>query len=112
MMGSSRCGGRSAGSRSAPPADGATRLGPALEAAASRAGEVIVLTDGAVEDVAKIPPDLLRRPRVIITPRPPFWDSYVASVEGARQVTRTDTVRLRVSYGTAGKRGGGPGQGT
>ena len=87
-----------------PPADGATRLGPALEAAASRAGEVIVLTDGVVDDVARIPPDLLRRPRVIITPRPSFWDAYVASVEGARHVTRTDTVRLRVSYGTAGRR--------
>ena len=94
-----------------PPADGASRLAPALEAAASRAGEVIVLTDGAVDDVAKIPPDLLRRPRVILTPRPPFWDAYVASVEGTRHLTRTDTVRLRVSYGTAGTREGGRGKG-
>ena len=94
-----------------PPADGATRLAPALEAAASRAGEVIVLTDGTVDDVDKIPPDLLRRPRVIVTPRPSFWDAYVASVEGARHLTRGDTVRLRVSYGTAGKREGGRGNG-
>ena len=96
---------------STPPADGASRLAPALEAAASRSGEVIVLTDGAVDDVDKIPPDLLRRPRVILTPRPPFWDAYVASVEGARHVTRTDTVRLTVSYGTAGKREGAKGRG-
>ena len=94
-----------------PPADGATRLAPALEAAASRAGEVIVLTDGAIDDVGKIPADLLRRPRVIVTPRPSFWDAYVASVEGARHLTRGDTVRLRVSYGTAGKREGGRGKG-
>ena len=32
----------------APPLDGATRLGPALEAAAGRAGEVVIVTDGAV----------------------------------------------------------------
>jgi len=94
-----------------PPADGATRLAPALETAASRAGEVIVLTDGAIDDVGKIPADLLRRPRVIVTPRPSFWDAYVASVEGARHLTRGDTVRLRVSYGTAGKREGGRGKG-
>src|SRR6266511_3903914 len=88
----------------APPADGATRLGPALEAAAARAGEVVIVTDGAVDDAADIPADLLRRPRVITTPRPAFWDAYVARVEGGRHVTRSDTVRLRVSYGVVGMR--------
>ena len=88
----------------APPADGATRLGPALEAAAARAGEVVIVTDGAVDDVADIPVDLLRRPRVITTPRPAFWDAYVARIDGVRHVTRSDTVRLRVSYGVVGMR--------
>jgi len=92
---------------SAPPTAGASRLGPALEAAAGRAGEVIVVTDGAVDDVASIPPDLLRRPRVIVQPRPAFFDAYIASVEGARHVTRSDTVRLRVSYGISGTRDSG-----
>ena len=91
---------------SAPPTDGASHLGPALEAAAGRAGEVVVVTDGAVDDVAGIPPDLLRRPRVIVQPRPSFSDAYIASVEGARHVTRSDTVRLRVSYGGVGIRKG------
>ena len=100
-----------AGFDSAPPGDGATRLAPALEAAAGRAGEVVVVTDGAVEDAASIPPDLLRRPRVVLLPRASFFDAYVASVEGTRHVTRSDTVRLRVSYGTAGKREGGRGKG-
>src|SRR5882672_1725297 len=95
----------------APPAAGASHLAPALEAAAGRAGEVIVVTDGEVDDLAGIPEDLLRRPRVIVQPRAPFFDAYIASVEGTRHVTRTDTVRLRVSYGTAGKRGGGSGLG-
>lgn len=88
----------------APPADGATRLGPALEAAAGRAGEVVIVTDGAVDDVAGIPGDLLRRPRVILQPRAPLFDAYVERVEGTRHVTRSDTLRLKVSYGTGGKR--------
>ncbi len=91
----------------AAPTAGASHLGPALEAAAGRAGEVVVVTDGNVDDLASIPADLLRRPRVIVQSRAPFFDAYVASVEGARHVTRTDTIRLRVSYGTAGKREGG-----
>ena len=95
----------------APPTAGASRLGPALEAAAGRAGEVIVVTDGNVDDVASIPTDLLRRPRVIVLPRPEFFDAYIASVDGVRHVTRTDTIRLTVSYGTTGKREGGSGTG-
>jgi hypothetical protein len=88
----------------APPAAGASHLAPALEAAAGRAGEVIVVTDGEVDDLAGIPADLLGRPRVIVQPRAPFSDAFVASVEGTRHVTRTDTVRLRVAVGTAGVR--------
>jgi hypothetical protein len=86
------------------PTDGATRLGPALEAAAGRAGEVVVVTDGAIDDAALIPADLLRRPRVVLLTKPSGFDAFVASVEGTRHVTRGDTVRLRVSYGVAGQR--------
>jgi len=100
-----------AGFDSAPPGDGATRLAPALEAAAGRAGEVVVVSDGAVDDAASIPPDLLRRPRVVLLPRAPFFDAFIASVEGTRHVTRSDTVRLKVSFGTAGKREGARGRG-
>ena len=89
------------------PTAGASHLGPALEAAAGRAGEVVILTDGNVDDVTGIPPDLLHRPRIIVEPRPTFFDAYVASVEGPRHVMRTDTLRLEVSYGTMGKREGG-----
>ena len=95
----------------APPTAGASHLAPTLEAAAARAGEVVVVTDGEIDDVAAIPADLLRRPRVIVQPRAPFFDAYVASVEGTRHLTRTDTIRLRVSYGVAGIRGSGLGGG-
>jgi len=94
----------------APPAAGASRLGPALEAAAGRAGEVVILTDGNVDDVTGIPPDLLRRPRISVQPRPTFFDAYIAGVEGPRHVTRGDTVRLKVSYATVGKRETGNGK--
>ena len=92
-----------------PPRDGASRLGPALEAAAGRAGQVIVVTDGEIEDAATIPADLLRRPRVILQPDAATFDAYVAHVDGTRHVTRSDTVRLKVSYGVAGTRGSGLG---
>ena len=61
---------------STPPRDGATRLGPALEAAAARGGAVVVITDGEVSDIPDLAPDLLTRPRVIRLPRPATWDAH------------------------------------
>ena len=106
-----RFGDRVAAFDTAPPAEGASHLAPALEAAAARGGQVIVVTDGAVDDPAAIPADLLRQPRVVVLPRAPFFDAFVASVDGQRRVTSTDTIRLKVSYGTAGKGEGGRGKG-
>jgi hypothetical protein len=107
-----RFGDRVAAFDTAPPAEGASRLAPALEAAAARGGQVIVVTDGALDDVAAIPPDLRRQPRVVLLPRAPFFDAFIASVDGQRRATSTDTVRLKVSYGTAGKGHEGRGKGT
>ncbi len=87
---------------SAPPADGASRLAPALTAAAARGGPIAVVTDGELEDVAGLAPDLLRLPHVVVLPRAPFRDAFVAAVEGPPAVAVTDTMRLRVSYGVAG----------
>ena len=42
------------------PSDGASRLGPAIAAAAARGGPVTVVTDGGVSDIAAVAPDLLR----------------------------------------------------
>jgi hypothetical protein len=107
-----RFGHRVAAFDTAPPADGASRLGPALEAAAARGGDVIVVTDGAVEDFAGLPTDVRQRPRVVTIERPPAFDAFVADVGGPRVVGSADTIRLRVSYGTAGKGEGGRGKGT
>jgi hypothetical protein len=105
-----RFGERVAGFDTLPPTDGASRLAPALEAAAARGGPVTVVSDGAVADLADIPPDLLGRARIVVLPRAPFFDAFVASVDGPRRVAAGDTIRLRVTYGTAGKREAGVGR--
>jgi hypothetical protein len=102
-----RFGERVTGFDTLPPSDGESRLGPALAAAAARGGELIVVTDGAIADRADLPADLLRRARIVVLPRPGFFDAFVASVEGPRTVSAGDTVRLRVSYGVAGMRDAG-----
>jgi len=91
------------------PAEGATRLAAGLAAAAARGGPVVVITDGAVADAADLPPDLRRRPRVLVLPRSQGFDAYVAAIDGPRRVVGGDTVRLRVVYGTAGTRDEGRG---
>jgi len=101
-----RFGERVAGFDTLPPTDGASRLAPALDAAAARGGPVTVVSDGAIPDLADIPPDLARRARIVVLPRAQFFDAFVASVEGPRRVAAGDTIRLRVSYGAAGKTAG------
>ncbi len=101
-----RFGARVTGFDTAPPSDGATRLAPAFAAAAARGGELVVVSDGAIGDRADLPPDLVRRARMVVLPRAPFFDAFIASVEGPRRVAAGDTVRLRVSYGTAGEKPG------
>ena len=90
---------------STPPVDGASRLAPALAAAAARSGPFVVVTDGAIADRAALPADLLRGARIVVLPRPAFFDAFVAGIEGPRRVETSDTIRLKVSYGVAGERG-------
>jgi len=96
---------------SLPPADGATRLAPALAAAAGRGGPVSVVTDGAIDDLADVPTDLLSRARVVVLPRASFRDAFIASVAGPARVAAGDTIRLKISYGTAGDKAGEGGRG-
>ncbi len=96
---------------SLPPGDGATRLAPALAAAAGREGPVAVVTDGAISDLADLPADLLARVHMIVLPRPAFFDAFVSDIVGPRRVGAGDTVRLKVSYGTTGKTAGEGGRG-
>ena len=93
------------------PRDGASRLAPALAAAAGRGGPVAIVTDGAISDRADVPTDLLESARIVVLARSPFFDAFVSDVSGPARVGARDTVRLRVSYGTAGTRDGGRGTG-
>jgi hypothetical protein len=94
-----------------PPSDGASRLQSALDAAAARGGPVVVVTDGEIADAGRIAPDLERRPRIVVLPRAPFRDAFVAALEGPHRIGPEDTLRLKVSYGTTGERGGAWGKG-
>ena len=94
------------------PSDGTTRLAPALAAAAARGGPVAIVTDGAIADAADAPADLLRSARIVVLPRPPFFDAFVSDVTGPSRIAAGDTIRLRVSYGAAGKRETGTGNRT
>jgi len=99
-----RFGERVAGFDTLPPTDGASRLAPALDAAAARGGPVTVVSDGAIADLADIPPDLARRARIVVLPRTPFFDAFVSAIDGTRRVSSGDTLRLRVTYGVGGMR--------
>jgi len=92
------------------PRDGATRLAPALAAAAARGGPVAIVTDGAISDRTDAPADLLRFARIVVLPRTPFFDAFVSDVTGPSRIAAGDTIRLRVSYGAAGKRERGNGK--
>src|SRR5207245_482994 len=56
-------------------------------------------------------PGLGRAPRPVL-PRTPIFDACVSDVTGPSRIAAGDTIRLRVSYGTAGKRETGNGKGT
>src|SRR2546430_9804016 len=94
------------------PSDGTTRLAPALAAAAARGGPVAIVTDGAIADAADAPADLLRSARIVVLPRPPFFDAFVSNIDGPGRVGAGDTIRLKVSYGTVGERERGNGKRT
>jgi len=105
-----RFGDRVAAFDTMPPTDGASRLGPGLEAAAARGSPIVVVSDGEIADRAALPADLLRRARIVVLPRPAFFDAFVAGIDGPRRVQSSDTIRLKVSYGTAGRRDTGHGK--
>jgi hypothetical protein len=81
------------------PRDGASRLGPALRAAAAREGPIVIVTDGDVDDVATVPSDLLTQARVIALPRAAVQgtDYGIERVEAQGRYTPSDTVVVEVT---------------
>ena len=79
------------------PDRGRSQLGPALRAAAASDREVIVVSDGEVEDAPDLQSDLLMRAKVRLFPRRPGTDLAITSVEGPARVTAGDSIPLEVT---------------
>lgn len=77
------------------PDRGASRLGPALAAAAG-GRPVVVVTDGEIDDLPELPADLLGAVGVRLFPRAAVPDLAVTRVSGPARATAGDTVRLTV----------------
>jgi hypothetical protein len=76
------------------PIRGRSLLAPSLLAASASDRPIIVVSDGEIEDVPEIPPDILARSgvRLFIRDRQPDW--AITRVTGARRVTAGDSIRL------------------
>ena len=86
------------------PSAGRSLLGPAVVAAAASGRPVIVVSDGEVEDVSDIPPELLSRVGVRTFPRQPANDIALTRVNGPALATVGDTITVSVEvqvFGTA-----------
>jgi hypothetical protein len=78
------------------PVRGRSQLGPALRAAAATDREVIIVSDGEVEDVLDLQSDLLSRARVRVFPRRAGNDLAITSIEGPPRVTAGDSIPLEL----------------
>ena len=86
------------------PGRGRSQLGPALRAAAASDRQVIVVSDGEIEDVPDLQSDLVGRARVRVFPRRPGSDLAITSIEGPSRVTAGDSIPLELvvtGYGTS-----------
>ncbi|HET9294797.1 MAG TPA: hypothetical protein VFO06_10930 [Gemmatimonadales bacterium] len=83
------------------PSRGASRLGPALSAAAATGRRVTIVTDGEIEDAGEIPADLLSTSGVRLFPRNSVADLGIGWIDAPARVTAGDslvvTVELRAT---------------
>ncbi len=84
------------------PTRGRSLLGPALLAGSASERPLIIVTDGEVEDVREIPPDLLTRSGVRLFPRAVRPDLAITRVTGPSRVSEGDSVPLEVEVQPAG----------
>ncbi|MGH7508670.1 MAG: hypothetical protein ACREMZ_04285 [Gemmatimonadales bacterium] len=75
---------------------GRSLLAPALLAASASDRPLIVATDGELEDLTEIPPDILARSTVRLFRRDPQRDLAISRVTGPGRVTRGDSISLEV----------------
>ena len=84
------------------PTMGRSELTPALAAAAATDRRVIVVTDGEVDDVADLSPEILARAGVRLFPREVTPDLAIQRIRGPDRVTAGDTIRLEVEVRSFG----------
>jgi len=84
------------------PAEPTSRLLPALRLAAAEGGPVAVVTDGAVDDAAGIPADLLRPARIVLLPRPDRPDAGVGAIAVPAALRAGDSALATVDLAVAG----------
>ena len=84
------------------PTRGRSLLAPALIAASASDRPIVVVSDGEIEDVREVPPDILARSGVRLFPRAGRPDLVISRVDGPRRITAGDSIPLDVqvqSYG-------------
>ena len=84
------------------PTRGRSLLAPALLAASASDRPLIVVTDGEIEDVREVPPDLLARSGIRLFPRAARPDLAITRVTGPSRVSEGDSVPLEVEVQPTG----------
>lgn len=87
------------------PVAGRSRIAPDLVAAVATGRPVWLVTDGEVEDRDAVPPDILARTGVRLTPRASAADLALARVTMNQRVAVGDTLRIEVEVIGAGASG-------
>jgi hypothetical protein len=88
--------------RDSTPSRGRSLLAPALLTASASDRPLIVVTDGEIEDLRDIPPDLLARTTIKIFPRSSHPDLAITRVTGPGRITSGDSIHLQIDVQTAG----------
>ena len=88
------------------PTLGRSLLGPALTAALATGREVLVVTDGEIEDLTDLAPAALTQPGVRLFPRQPVRDLAMTEVTGPSRVTAGDSLTLGAEIRLAGSTDG------
>jgi hypothetical protein len=84
------------------PTRGRSLLAPALVAASASDRGIVIVSDGEIEDVQDIPPDLLVRSAVQLFPRERQPDLAITRVSGPNRVSAGDSIPLEVQVQNVG----------
>ncbi|HEX2251055.1 MAG TPA: hypothetical protein VHH32_11965 [Gemmatimonadales bacterium] len=79
------------------PVRGRSLLAPALLAAAASDRPIIIVSDGEIEDVREIPPDILSRSGIRLFPRRQRFDMAITRVAGPERIAAGDSIALEIS---------------